>query len=205
MSVPVGIVAVIALLLVLGAPFLGIKWGFPTTACCRRRRRRIRSATSCATISPSTRRPPSPWCSRRGRSAARRHSTATRASCRGSPTSPRCRHPAALFVDGAEVGPAGSATGMADGSAFLHRRQHRAAVHRRLEAQLDAAARGRPRRPSVQFTGIAQINRDSVAGDHLRLPMVLGLIAAITFVLLFLLTGSVGSSAEGVGAQRSCR
>jgi RND superfamily putative drug exporter len=38
---------------------------------------------------------------------------------------------------------------------------------------------------------MAQINRDSVEGIMTRLPLVLGLIAVITFVLLFLLTGSV--------------
>jgi len=41
------------------------------------------------------------------------------------------------------------------------------------------------------MTGIAQISRDSAEGITSRLPLVLGLIASITFVLLFLLTGSV--------------
>jgi RND superfamily putative drug exporter len=41
------------------------------------------------------------------------------------------------------------------------------------------------------LTGLAQINRDSSASITSRLPAVLGVIAAITFVLLFLLTGSV--------------
>lgn len=39
--------------------------------------------------------------------------------------------------------------------------------------------------------GVAQVNRDSVDAVTDRLPLVLGLMAAITFVLLFLLTGSV--------------
>ena len=43
----------------------------------------------------------------------------------------------------------------------------------------------------VDITGTAQINRDSVHAITSRLPLVLGLIAAIMFVLLFLLTGSV--------------
>ena len=43
----------------------------------------------------------------------------------------------------------------------------------------------------MQLTGIAQINRDSVVAITDRLPWVLGLIAVITFGLLFLLTGSV--------------
>jgi RND superfamily putative drug exporter len=43
----------------------------------------------------------------------------------------------------------------------------------------------------VQFAGLAQINRDSIKAIAQQLPLVLGLIAVITFVLLFLLTGSV--------------
>src|ERR1700721_1346075 len=39
--------------------------------------------------------------------------------------------------------------------------------------------------------GVAQINRDSVDAVTDRLPIVLGVMAAITFVLLFLLTSSV--------------
>ncbi len=41
------------------------------------------------------------------------------------------------------------------------------------------------------MTGTAQINHDSVDAVTDRLPLVLGLIAVITFALLFLLTGSV--------------
>jgi RND superfamily putative drug exporter len=43
----------------------------------------------------------------------------------------------------------------------------------------------------VQLTGMGQINRDSAEAITSRLPTVLGIIAVITFVLLFLLTGSV--------------
>jgi RND superfamily putative drug exporter len=43
----------------------------------------------------------------------------------------------------------------------------------------------------VEFGGLAQTNRDSVAAITSRLPLVLGLIAVIMLVLLFLLTGSV--------------
>jgi RND superfamily putative drug exporter len=39
--------------------------------------------------------------------------------------------------------------------------------------------------------GVSQVNRDSVDAVTDRLPLVLGLMAGITFVLLFLLTGSV--------------
>jgi RND superfamily putative drug exporter len=41
------------------------------------------------------------------------------------------------------------------------------------------------------MAGFAQINRDSVGAVTERLPTVLGVMAAVTFILLFLLTGSV--------------
>ncbi|PBJ43878.1 MMPL family transporter, partial [Mycobacterium avium] len=43
---------------------------------------------------------------------------------------------------------------------------------------------------AVLMTGLAQINRDSVDAITKRLPTVFGLIAVVTFMLLFLLTGS---------------
>jgi uncharacterized membrane protein YdfJ with MMPL/SSD domain len=49
------------------------------------------------------------------------------------------------------------------------------------------APRGKP----VQLAGIAQSNHDSVHAITARLPMVLAIIAAITLVVMFLLTGSV--------------
>ena len=60
------------------------------------------------------------------------------------------------------------------------------------EAQLDrlrdiATPGNRP----VEFTGMAQVNRDSVAAITSRVPLVLAVIAVVTFALLFLLTGSL--------------
>ena len=43
----------------------------------------------------------------------------------------------------------------------------------------------------MQLTGAAQSNLDSVHAIASRLPVVLALIAVITLVLVFLLTGSV--------------
>jgi RND superfamily putative drug exporter len=60
------------------------------------------------------------------------------------------------------------------------------------DLQLDQlhAVHGPAGRP-VQLAGLAQANRDSIAAITTRLPLVLGLIAIITLVLLFLLTGSI--------------
>ena len=82
---------------------------------------------------------------------------------------------------------------MADGSAFLTVGSTAPLFSDSSEAQLDRLHDGARARPdaTVELTGTAQINRDSVEAITSRLPLVLGLIAVITFVLLFLLTGSV--------------
>ena len=62
----------------------------------------------------------------------------------------------------------------------------------RSDQQLDALhAVAGPGGRGVEMTGSAPANRDSVEAITSRVPLVLGLIAVITFVLLFLLTGSV--------------
>jgi RND superfamily putative drug exporter len=81
---------------------------------------------------------------------------------------------------------------VAQGSAFLTVGSTAPLFSDSSEAQLDrlhnvAGPAGR----SVEMTGIAQINRDSVDAITSRLPLVLGLIGLVTFALLFLLTGSV--------------
>ena len=81
---------------------------------------------------------------------------------------------------------------MAQGSAFLTVASTAPLFSQASDTQLDRlhAVPG-PAGQSVQMAGMAQINRDSVHAITARLPLVLGLIAAIAFVLLFLLTGSV--------------
>jgi len=81
---------------------------------------------------------------------------------------------------------------VADGSAFLSVGSTAPLFSDASESQLDALhAVAGPDGRDVQFGGVAQINRDSVQAITTRLPWVLGLIAVITFGLLFLLTGSV--------------
>ena len=74
-----------------------------------------------------------------------------------------------------------------------HRRQHRSVVLRLVGSPARPPARGARAPPAVHvdMTGTAQVNRDSVDAITTRLPLVLGLIAVIMFVLLFLLTGSI--------------
>ena len=100
--------------------------------------------------------------------------------------------PGGTFVDGTPAGPPSAAAGMKDGSAFLTVGSTAPLFTDASESQLDAVhAVSTPGGKPVLVTGFAQINRDSSQAITDRLPLVLGVIAAITFVLLFLLTGSV--------------
>ena len=162
------------------------------TACCRRRLRRARSATSCAAISPSTPRPTSTSSFRIPRGSRPPSSTATPRELSQVPDVSSVSSPGGTFVDGAPAGPPSAATGIKDGSAFLTVGSTAPLFSPASETQLDRLhAVSTPAGQPVQLTGIAQINRDSSEAITSRLPLVLGVIAAITFVLLFLLTGSV--------------
>ena len=160
-SIPIGL-AIIALLLVLGAPFLGIRWGFPDDRVLPRRRRRVRSATSCAPTSPST---------------PRRNVTVVIPDTTGITPAELDRYAAQLsqvadvssvsapggtFVDGAPAGPPSAATGIKDGSAFLTVGSNAPLFSPASESQLDRLhAVSTPAGQPVQLTGVAQINRDS--------------------------------------------
>lgn len=188
-SVPVGL-AVIALLLMLGAPFLGIKWGFPddrvlpSSASSRQLGDELRndfavdSSTAVTVVLPDV--------TRLAPAELDRYAGDLSRAADGVSVSA----PGGTFVDGRRVGPPTSGTGMADGSAYLTVGSHVPLFSDASEAQLDAL-HAVPAPAEVQFTGLAQVNRDSSHAITSRLPLVLGIIAAITFVLLFLLTGSV--------------
>jgi|SRR5690349_16224732 len=99
--------------------------------------------------------------------------------------------PTGTFVAGNRAGPPAAATGMANGSAFLTVDSTAPLYSRASNTQLDRFHRvAGPAGRSVEMTGLAQINRDSVDAITKRLPLVFGLIALITFALLFVLTGS---------------
>jgi RND superfamily putative drug exporter len=100
--------------------------------------------------------------------------------------------PTGTFVAGRLAGPPSAPTGQAAGSAFLTVDSTAPLFSDRSLAQLDRlhAVPG-PGGREVAMTGTAKTNRDSVDAITTRLPVVLGLIAVIMLVLLFLLTGSV--------------
>jgi RND superfamily putative drug exporter len=188
-SIPIGI-TLVAVLLLLGAPFLGIKWGFPDdrvlpqSASARQVGDDLRtdfaadSATAVTVVIPdATGLTPADLDRYAGALSAVRDVTSVSA-------------PGGTFVAGRLVGPPSAATGFNAGSAYLTVGSSAPLFSDASEAQLDAL-HALPAPAAVQLTGTAQVNRDSSAAITSRLPLVLGVIAAITFVLLFLLTGSV--------------
>lgn len=99
--------------------------------------------------------------------------------------------PQGTFVHGQRVGQPSAPAGVKDGSIYLT--LHSTAVSTSSsDAQLrrihDIAA---PGGRSVLITGLAQISRDTAASIIARLPRVIFVIAAVTFGLLFALTGSI--------------
>jgi uncharacterized membrane protein YdfJ with MMPL/SSD domain len=190
-AAPVG-VAVVAVLLSLGAPFLGVRWGFPDdrvlpdSASARQVGDQLRtdfandSATDVSVVIPDS----------DGLSAA--EFTRYAASLSLVQGVSAVSAPVGTFTHGALAGPPAAPTGASQGSAFLTVRSTAPlfsdASERQLRRLHDVPG---PGGRTVEFAGTAQTNRDSVNAITSRLPLVLGLIAVVTFVLLFLLTGSV--------------
>jgi len=173
-AIPAGL-AVVALLLLLGAPFLGVKWGFPddrvlpTTASAHQVGDEMRtqfpddSATAVTIVVPDA----------TGLTQAEFDRYAT---------------DLARVADVVGVSP----VRIADGSAYLTVRSTAPLFSDASDAQLDGLhAVDGPGGREVLFAGTAQVNRDSVDAITSRLPVVLGLIVVIMFAVLFLLTGSV--------------
>ncbi|EUA08392.1 MMPL family protein [Mycobacterium kansasii 732] len=100
--------------------------------------------------------------------------------------------PQGTYIDGRAVGPPDAPTGVSGGSAFLTVNSKAPQYSHASDGRLDALhAVTPPQARTVEFGGLAQTNRDSVAAIRARIPWVLGFIAAVTFTLLFLLTGSI--------------
>ncbi|MGE2737130.1 MMPL family transporter [Mycolicibacterium vaccae] len=190
-SIPIGTVVVAGLLL-LGVPFLGANWGFPddrvlpTTASARavgddmREGFTVDAARNVHMVLPDA----------DGLDPAGLDDYAAALSRVGDVSSVSA--PTGAFVDGVRVGPPSAATGMADGSAFLTVVSDAPLFTDASGTQLDnLRAVPVPQDREVLVTGLPQINRDSSEAITSRLPLVLGAIAGITFVLLFLLTGSI--------------
>ncbi|ORV06421.1 MMPL family transporter [Mycobacterium celatum] len=190
-AVPIGL-AVVALLLLLGVPFLGVKFGspddrvLPSSASAHQVGDQLRtdfpddSATAVPVVVPDA----------RGLYPAELDRYA--ADLSRVPDVSAVTTPTATFISGKRAGPPAAPAGVANGSAFLTVNSTAPLFSQASAVQLDRLHQvPGPAGRSVDMAGLAQINRDSVDAIMTRLPLVLGLIAAITFVLLFLLTGSV--------------
>jgi RND superfamily putative drug exporter len=190
---PVSIgVAVIAFLFALGSPFLGANWGFsddrvlPTSASARQVGDDMRSDfvvdadTDVTVVIPDA----------SGLAPAEIERYALQLSRVADVVS--VSTPGGTFQNGASIGPPAAPTGAKDGSVFLTVRSADALFSIASERQLDRLrAIAGPGGRDVQLTGRAGINRDSAGAVTSRLPLVLSIIALITFALLFVLTGSV--------------
>lgn len=189
-AVPVGL-SVVALLLLLGVPFLGVKWGFPDE------RVLPRSASARQVADTLDNDFPAGWGTAvsvvvpdaRGLTPADLDRYAAELS--RVPDVSAVTAPTGTFVAGNLAGPPGGGSGIADGSALFTVTSTAPLYSKESATQLDRLHQvAGPAGRSVEMGGLAQVNRDSVDAITKRLPTVLGLIAVITFALLFLLTGS---------------
>ena len=190
-AIPIGL-AVVALLVTLGIPFLGAKWGLPddrvlpTSTSARQVGDQLRTefaddlATNVTVVIPDA----------AAVTAAELAGYAAQLS--QVPEVSSVSAPGGTFVAGALVGSPAAATAARDGSAFLTVASSAPLYSQASDTQLDRlhAVPGPGGRQAL-LTGTAPINRDTARAVTSRLPTVLVVIAAITFVLLFLLTGSV--------------
>lgn len=190
-AAPIGLI-VAALLVLLGAPFLGVRWGYsddrllPRSASARQVGEQLRGGfatdfmTTVQVVVPDAR-DLDPGSVDRYAGALSQIAGISAVSA-----------PTGTFIAGRNAGPPSAPTGLTDGSAFFTLASTTALGSQASNAQLDrihatAGPAGRP----VLVSGQAQFNRDSVKAITSRLPLVLGLIAAVSLLLLFLLTGSV--------------
>ncbi len=190
---------VVALLVLLGLPFFSVKWGFPDdrvlppSASSHQVGDELRtnfahdSATSVPVVVPDV----------RGLGPADLDNYA--AALSRVPEVAAVTAPGGTFQGGNKVGPPAGATGLADGSAFLTVNSSAPLFSDASVTQLTRLHQvPGPAGRSVEMAGVAMVNRDSVDAVTDRLPLVLGLMATVTFVLLFLLTGSVVMPAKAL-------
>ncbi|MYR06326.1 MMPL family transporter [Gordonia sp. SID5947] len=182
-------IAVTALLLVLGAPFFGLRFGFPddrvlpSSASSHAIQQEVRddfsqNLSSTVTVVASG----IPDQAGLGRYTAALSKVGQVNSATSS---------AGTFVDGRAVGPgspADSRAGVSTVTVSTDLEPMRDDGLSQLEHLRDVAV---PDGAQVLFTGLAATNKDTVDAIYAHLPWVLATIAIATFVLLFLFTGSV--------------
>lgn len=190
-AVPIGL-AVVTLLVAVGVPFLGVRWGYPDD-------RVLPKSASAHQVGDALRDRFAddsdravPIVVRDAHGVAPEELDRYAAALSRVPEVSSVSAPTGTFVGGGRVGDPAATTGINDDTVLLTVASTAPLFSEASETQLDLLHQvPTPGQLPVQMGGLAQINRDSVNAITDRLPLVLGLIAAITFVLLFLLTGSV--------------
>jgi len=190
-AIPVSI-GIVAVLLLLGTPFLGVKWGhpddrvLPPTSSARqvgdelRSQFSVNSLTQVTVVLPDT------------GNITPDQLGAYAAALSMVPDVSAVSSPAGTFYHGVWVGEPAAPNGWTNRSAFLTVSSTAPLYSAESEAQLNRLhAVATPSGVQVAMTGLAQINHDSARAISSRLPVVLATMGAITLVLLFLLTGSV--------------
>ncbi len=194
-AVPIGL-AIIALLVFLGLPFLKVKVGnpddrvLPKTASAHQVGDLLRSGFTSDLNTGVSIVIPDGGDLGEGSGAAELDRYAARLS--RVPNVTAVSAPGGTFAGGIRVGPPSAPTGISQGSVFLSLRTTAPLYSAASANQLEAVhAIPTPGGREVLVGGVAQIASDIVHAVTSRMPFVLALIAAITFVLLFLLTGSL--------------
>lgn len=180
-------------LVVVGLPFLNIKFGFPddrilpTTSSARQVGDQIRSGFTQDAGLPVH--------------VVLLHGNGSRddaavdayaAELSKVPTVVAAAGPGATYSAGLPVAPAGPEAGSGDDSSFLTVTTTTEPFSAASDQMLDRLhGVPPPTGMTVLFTGAAQSNRDGVEAIATRVPTMLGLIAVVMFILLFLLSGSV--------------
>lgn len=188
---PVSIVIVVVLIL-LGLPFLNVKLGFPddrvlpVSAATRQVGDEMRanfandSATNLSVVADGV------------GSVAPSEIDRFAAELSAAPDVKAVSAPDGTYVHGKKQAPPTAATGIKDGTALFTVQTAAVPYTPAADRQLDAlhAIKG-PGGVATLIGGGAQLDRDAVDALMGKLPWVLAIIAVVTFVLLFLLTGSV--------------
>ena len=190
-AVPIGL-AVTALLLFLGLPFLGIKFGYPDdrllppSASARQVSDELRSGFAINSIDDVVVVLPDAA----GLAPAQLGRYAAQLSRIPDVTS--VSSPDGAYTDGVRTGAPSAATGVANGSAFLTVNSTAPLYSQASATQLDLLHTVTPPDGrAVEFTGWAQLSRDAGAAVSSNLPLVLSVIAVVTYLLMFLFTGSI--------------
>ncbi|TGD87163.1 MMPL family transporter [Mycolicibacterium sp. CH28] len=188
-AVPIG-VAIAALLVALGAPFAGAKWGVPDDRVLPpsssahvvgdQMRTQFGSdlALNLTVVIPDV----------TGVSPAQLDRYAADLSRVTDVSSVSA--PGGTFVAGRAAGPPSAPTAITGGRAFVTSTAPLYSAASELQLDQLHAVPG-PGGRDVLIAGSAQVNRDTASAIASRLGLVLGIIAGITVVLLFLMTGSV--------------